>query len=135
LLNRFVRTYSFLPQVVSFTDAGLERDYRFCRALASFIKRDTGDTLDVGSEVELTHLQLEPTFEGSVSLEAEQGVIVTIYDGVSRAHEPEASPLSRIIENLNERFGFTLTEADRLHLDGMWQRTHQNPQDAYLLKA
>jgi hypothetical protein len=62
-------------------------------------------------------------------------VIVTIYDGVSRAHEPEASPLSRIIENLNERFGFTRTEADRLHLDGMWQRIHQNPQDAYLLKA
>ena len=38
-LGRFVRTYSFLSQVVSFTDAGLERDYRFCRALASFIKR------------------------------------------------------------------------------------------------
>jgi type I restriction enzyme, R subunit len=120
-LNRFVRTYSFLSQVVSFTDTGFERDYRFCRALSFFVKRDPGDTLDLGSEGELTHLQLEQTFEGSVSLEAERSVVVTIYDGVGRAHEPEASPLSRIIEKLNERFGLKLTEADRLHLDGIAQ--------------
>jgi hypothetical protein len=42
-----VRTYSFLSQVVSFTEVGPERDYRFCRALASFIKRDMDDTLDL----------------------------------------------------------------------------------------
>ncbi len=120
-LNRFVRIYSFLSQVVSFTDSGLERDYRFCRALASFIKRESGATLDLGSEVELTHLQLEQTFEGSVSLRSEQGVVTTIYSGTGRAHEPEASPLSHIIENLNERFGLNLTEADRLHLDGIAQ--------------
>jgi type I restriction enzyme R subunit len=120
-LGRFVRTYSFLSQVVSFTDAGLERDYRFCRALASFVKRPGGDTLDLGSEVELTHLQLEQTFEGSVSLGAEQGVVTTIYSGIGRVHEPEASPLSHIIQRLNERFGLKLTEADRLHLDGIAQ--------------
>ena len=100
-LGRFVRIYSFLSQVVSFTDAGLERYYRFCRALASFVKRPTGDTFDLGSEVELTHLQLEQTFEGSVSLGAEQGVVTTIYSGTGRAHEPEASPLSHIVERLN----------------------------------
>lgn len=118
-LERFVRTYSFLSQVVSFTDAGLERDYLFCRALASFVKRDAGASLDLGSEVELTHLHMEQTFKGSVSLEAEQGIVVTIYDGAGRAHDPEESPLSRIVEKLNERFGLKLTEADRLHLDGI----------------
>lgn len=97
-------------QVVSFTDAGLERDYRFCRALASFAKRPTGDTLALGSEVELTHVQLEQTFEG-VSLETERGVVTTIYSGTGRAHELEVSPLSHIIERLNERFGLKLTEA------------------------
>jgi type I restriction enzyme R subunit len=120
-LGRFVRTYLFLSQVVSFTDAGLERDYRFCRALTSFIKRDTADTLDLGSEVELTHLQLEQTFEGSVSLGSDQGVVTTIYSGTGRVHESEASPLSRIIDTLNERFGLKLTEADRLHLDSIAQ--------------
>jgi len=120
-LGRFVRIYSFLSQIVSFTDSGLERDYRFCRALASFVKRPAGDTLDLGTQVELTHLQLEQTFEGSVSLGSEQGVVTTIYSGAGRVHEPEASPLSHIIERLNERFGLKLTEADRLHLDGIAQ--------------
>jgi type I restriction enzyme R subunit len=120
-LTRFVRTYSFLSQVVSFTDIGLERDYRFCRALSAFVKRDAGASLDLGSEVELTHLHLEPTFAGSVSLEAEQGVVSAIYDGVGPQQEPEESPLSQIISKLNERFGLKLTEADRLHLDGIAQ--------------
>jgi type I restriction enzyme, R subunit len=75
----------------------------------------------LGSEVELTHLQLEQTFEGSVSPKAEQGAVVTVYDGAGRRHEHEPSPLSHIIENLNERFGLKLTEADRLHLDGIAQ--------------
>ena len=121
VLNRFVRTYSFLSQVVSFADVELEGDYRFCRALASLIKRESGDTLDLGSEVELTHLQLEQTFEGSVSLKAGQGVVLTVYDGAGGRHEHEPSPLSHIIENLNERFGLKLTEADRLHLDAIAQ--------------
>jgi type I restriction enzyme R subunit len=120
-LTRFVRTYSFLSQVVRFTDAGLERDYRFCRALSAFIRRDAGASLDLGSEVELTHLHMEPTFEGSVSLEAKQGIVTTIYDGVGPRQEPEASPLSQIISRLNERFGLKLTEADRIHLDGIAQ--------------
>jgi type I restriction enzyme R subunit len=120
-LTRFVRTYSFLSQVVSFTDPSLEHDYCFCRALSAFVKRDAGASLDLGSEVELTHLHMEPTFEGSVSLEAEQGVVIAIYDGAGSRQEPEASPLSRIISKLNERFGLKLTEADRLHLDGIAQ--------------
>ncbi|HZY64973.1 MAG TPA: RNA-binding domain-containing protein [Rubrobacteraceae bacterium] len=118
-LTRFVRTYSFLSQVVSFIDPELERDYRFCRALAAFVKRDAGASLDLGSDVELTHLHLEPTFEGSVSLEAEQGVVTAIYDGAGPRQEPEASPLSQIISKLNEGFGLKLTEADRLHLDSI----------------
>ena len=32
-LDKFVRTYAFLSQVVSFGDSKLERDYIFCRAL------------------------------------------------------------------------------------------------------
>ena len=120
-LGRFVRYYSFLSQVVPFGDATLERDYRFCRALAAFVGREAGGALDLGAEVELTHLQLEETFEGSLALEAEQGEVSAIYSGTGSRREPVSSPLSRIVENLNERFGLSLTEADRLHLDAVAQ--------------
>jgi predicted nucleotidyltransferase len=43
----------------------------------------------------------------------------TVFDGHGHAREPEEEPLSHIIETLNERYGLQLTDADRLHLDGI----------------
>ena len=37
-LTRFVRVYGFLAQIVKFTNVDLERDYIYCRALASLIR-------------------------------------------------------------------------------------------------
>lgn len=123
-LGRFVRYYSFLSQVISFGDTAMERDYRYARALSSLIRRGEagGATLDLGTEVELTHLQLEPAFEGSLSLKSDEGEVSAISDGHGPGTEkPEASPLSRIVDNLNERYGLNLTESDKLHFDGIAQ--------------
>ncbi len=46
MLTRFVRIYSFLSQVVSFTDVKLERDYLYCRALTRLLARPPGEGLD-----------------------------------------------------------------------------------------
>ena len=112
-LDRFVRTYSFLAQLVSFGDTKLERDYLYCRALGAFVRRDPGSSLDLGSEVELTHLRHEMTYQGSVSLTSDMGEVRTISDGMGRRQEPAEEALSQIITKLNERYGLKLTEADR----------------------
>lgn len=117
-LDRFVRTYSFLSQIVSFADTDLERDFVFCRALAAFVRQVRGETLDLGEDLALTHLRLEKRFEGSVSLENVTGEVNTIW-GEGRRHEPEAEPLSTIIERFNERYGTDWTEADRLFPDAI----------------
>ena len=90
-LDKFVRTYSFLSQVVSFGDSKLERDYIYCRALASRLRdQNTSTALDLGSEVELTHLRSEVTFEGSLSLDAETGEVKSIFgEGRGKQNEPE----------------------------------------------
>ena len=118
-LDRFVRTYSFLAQLVSFGDTKLERDYTFCRALAAFIRRDPGTTLDLGSEIELTHLRHELTFDGSVALTSDTGEIQTIFNPTGARSEPAEELLSAIIATLNDRYGLKLTEADRLHFEGI----------------
>ena len=86
-LTRFVRTYGFLAQIVSFTNPGLERDYQYCRALASFI-REGQIKIDLSSEVELTHLRHEMTFEGSISLPEGKGVVTTVSGGLGPAKTP-----------------------------------------------
>ncbi|MHB1576694.1 MAG: type I restriction endonuclease subunit R [Candidatus Dormibacteria bacterium] len=118
-LDKFVRTYSFLSQVVSFVDPKLERDYVYCRALASRV-RDASrvERLDLGEQVELSHLRTEVTFEGSLALEREVGEVQTIFgEGMGRKTEPELEPLSRIIDELNQRFGYDLNDQDQMLFD------------------
>jgi type I restriction enzyme R subunit len=119
-LNRFVRTYGFLSQIVTFTDTELERDYIFCRALSAFVK-DPADigSVDVGSDVELTHLRFEKRFEGSVSIDVDTGEVRTIFSGTGPQHEPEPESLSSIIERFNERYGTDWSDADRLFPDAI----------------
>jgi type I restriction enzyme, R subunit len=118
-LTRFVRTYSFVSQIAAFTDPALERDYVYCRALSSYL-RDTGtvERLDLGAEVELTHLRHQVTFTGSLALESDVGEVRSFFgEGKGRQEELELEHLSSIIEVLNERFGTDLTDVDKLLLD------------------
>lgn len=118
-LNRFVRIYAFLSQIVSFSDTDLERDYIFCRALAAFIPSTLGEAVDLGSDVELTHLRLEKQFEGSVSLDSDTGEVRTVFSGTGPQNEPDAEALSTIIERFNERYGTDWSDADRLFPDAI----------------
>ena len=114
-LGRFVRVYSFLSLVVPFRNADLERDYRYCRALAALIRgRPPGQGIDLGAEVELTHLRHEITFEGSIELPGGEGEVTTIYSGTGPLTDPDQERLSQLIARINERFGTDWTDEDRL---------------------
>jgi type I restriction enzyme R subunit len=131
-LDKFVRTYSFLSQVVSFGDSKLERDYIYCRALASRLRdQNTSTSLDLGSEVELTHLRSEVTFEGSMSLDAETGEVKSIFgEGRGKQNEPDVEPLSQIVDELNQRFGLKLDEQDQLLFDQFEETWLSDPEVA-----
>lgn len=118
-LDKFVRTYGFMAQIVSFADTKLERDYLYFRALATTLRdASTNERLDLGSEVELTHLRTGATFEGSLALSGDNGEVKSIFgDGRGKTVTPEPEPLSLIINLLNERYGTDLNEADQLFFD------------------
>jgi type I restriction enzyme R subunit len=111
-LTRFIRTYAFLSQVVTFIDVKLEADYLFCKALSAFVRPAGQASLDLGSEVELTHLRTEKTFEGSLALDERHGEVSTIFSGTGRQVAPEEEPLSVIVARLNERFSTEWSERD-----------------------
>ncbi len=116
-LNKFVRTYSFLANLVSFGDTNLERDYLYCRVLATLLRSFRGGgSLDLGSEVELSHLRLEIiSKEAKISLAPNGGEVQTLFgDGPGRQGDPNRASLSEIIAELNKRFGLKLDERDRL---------------------
>jgi type I restriction enzyme R subunit len=118
-LTRFVRTYSFVSQIAAFADPALERDYVFCRALSLYLRdTETAERLDLGTEVELTHLRRQMTFRGDLSLTADVGEVRTFFgDGKGAQQALEMERLSNIVALLNDRFGMQLTDVDRLFFD------------------
>ena len=118
VLGRFVRTYSFLSQLVAFGDTKLERDYLYCRALTQLIREAPGTGIDLSDAVELSHLRIQQQFEGSIDLTTDTGEVSTLFGEGRGGQHPEEEPLSVIIERLNERHGMNLSEADRLFLFG-----------------
>lgn len=116
-LTRFVRVYGFLAQIVKFSNRALEGDYIFCRALARLIRGKPGEGIDLGDEVELTHLRHDKIFDGSISLTASEGEVQTIYSGDGRLVDPDEELLSEIIARINELHGTDWTDDDRLVFD------------------
>ena len=117
LLGRFISLYDFISQVVDFTDVKLERDYRYCRAFQARLPDQRAGRIDLGSQVELTHLRISETFRGSASLDHGNGEMTTVFDGEKGGQEIEPAPLSTIVETLNERFGTDFDENDQLFVD------------------
>jgi type I restriction enzyme R subunit len=128
VLGRYVGLYGFIAQIVAFTDADLERDYVYARALESRLPRSEAEGIDIGSEVKLTHLRTELQTEGSLILEEGKGDVKAIFSGRGPEHVPEKEQLSAIIDVLNERFGMKLTEADQLLFDQFEETWASDPE-------
>jgi type I restriction enzyme R subunit len=118
-LDQYVRAYSFLSQVVDFGDVALEALYLASRALIALLPADGGGRLDLGSDVELTHLRLEKTSEGDITPDHGIGELSAIYSGKGKEAGEDKEHLSAIIEVLNVRFGLALGTADQLFFDQM----------------
>ena len=117
LIGRYISIYGFIAQIVSFTDATLERDYVYARALEARLPRKDLDDINIGAEVKLTHLRTEQTSLGAIELDDGQGDVKAVYSGKGPQHVPEKERLSTIVEALNERFGMNLNESDQLLFD------------------
>lgn len=118
-LTRFVRTYSFVSQIAAFADPALERDFVYCRALSLYLRDSaTVERLDLGAEVELTHMRHQITFSGALSLTAEVGEVRSFFgEGQGNQQELDLERLSSIVAVLNDRFGTNLTDVDELLFD------------------
>lgn len=119
LLTSFVRTYSFLSQIMPFQDVSLEKLYSFGRFLLPKLpKTDYSERLKLNNEVALEYYRLQKLGEGDLVLEiqGEQSLTPTTEAGIS-VDKDEKERLSNIILVLNNKFGTDFTDADKLFFD------------------
>ncbi len=144
-LQAFLNLYAFLSQVIPYQDSDLERLYVFLRHLAAKLpRRKSGPAYRFDDEVRLEYYRLQKISEGSIAL---QGGEARRLDGPTEVGSgmarPQAVPLSRLVDALNERFGTDFNQADQLFFDqivaaaladdGVRQAAAVNPGDKFEL--
>ncbi len=119
-LRTWCNLYSFLSQIMPFSDSDFEKFYAYAKLLQTKLpKRDLSETLQLSDELAMEYYRLEKIASGSIELQKEDGELDGLTEaGIKRAKE-EKAPLSQIINVLNDRFGTEFTEADRLFFDQM----------------
>jgi type I restriction enzyme R subunit len=129
-LSGYVKVYSFLSQIIPYTDPELEMLYSFGRYLLPHLHIDRDTTvIKVGDEVELQYYRLERVFSSTIELqEGEPQYVKSPTDvGTGKAND-EKAPLSEIIKVLNDRFGTQFSEEDRLFFQQIKEKASKDDQ-------
>ena len=125
-LSDYVRLYSFLAQVLPFSDVALEKLYAFARQLRQMLPRTREELpLEIQQNIDMESYRIQQTGNGNVSLDSKgkAGALDPVDTKRTREKTPEElEALSRIIADLNERFGIELGPEHRLTLGRMMER-------------
>ena len=123
-LTDYARLYAFLAQVLTFADAELEKLYVFARYLRRLLPADRLELpREVQQNIDMESYRIQQTGNGKIALERRPGMLdpVSTKTGYGVDTE-ELETLSRIIAELNERFGLKLGPEHRVTLGQMMEK-------------
>jgi type I restriction enzyme R subunit len=123
-LTDYVRLYAFLAQVLTFADVDLEKLYVFCRHLRRLLPADREELpRDVQQTIDMESYRIQQVGSGRIAVDRKPGVLNPIGTKTTHASGPtEIETLSRIIAELNERFGSSLGPEHRVTLGQMMDK-------------
>ena len=123
-LRKYTRLYSFLAQILTFKDADLEKLHVFARHLRPLLPGDPGELpREVQQKIDMESYRVQKTASGDIALPRGAGVVDPRTTGIHQgAAEDEIETLSRIIAELNDRFGLNLGPEHRVTLSQMMER-------------
>jgi type I restriction enzyme R subunit len=115
-LSSYIRLYAFLSQLISFQDVDLERLYLFARLLIRMLRDDKERLLlNVAENVDLESYRVQQTSQGKIELARGEGWLSPLSElEMIEQDRSEQAELSKIIAEMNDRFGTEFDEGDRV---------------------
>lgn len=126
-IQSFIRMYSYISQISSFSEVKWEKSYVFLRFLNKKLPKRENERVSILDSIDLDSLRIQMMSETTLSLVEEQGEVYGISGESGKGmNEEEKVLLSDIIEKVNEVFGINLGEEDRITLDQIQTRLNSN---------
>lgn len=122
-LSEYLKKYAFIAQIISFSDSSLEKLYVFLR----FYRRKlpiTPETLpfEVLESIDLESIKIPKIGKTNIDLESADIMLEPIEGRDRGRNEDEETALSKIIKEVNERFGTDFNDEDRVILNNLTKR-------------
>ncbi len=113
---RYVKQYTFISQIMTFTDTSLEKFYLFAKLLLKQLPYQKKSLpLEVVEMIDMDKYRVQEEQNGSIVLVGEDGTLTpSADDGHRGGKEQEKETLKIIIQKLNEEYGIPFEEADRV---------------------
>lgn len=129
LVADYLRKYAFISQIITFKDLQLEKLFIFLKFLNKKLPRRIDELpYEVLEAVDMETYKVEKKQEASILLDNTEGVIYPMGGGNSgtmEVHE-EIDYLSKIIKEINERFGANFNAEDKVVLNNLSERLMKN---------
>ncbi len=126
-LSDYTRLYSFLSQIISFVDPDLEKLFVYSRLLLRRLPVERERLpLEIQQSIDLESYRLEQTSQGKIKLARGKGELKPENPLTDGTFETDMQALSRIIQELNQRFGTDFNDDDRLVIRQIEDRLFQD---------
>jgi len=127
-LGDYARLYAFLSQIITFTDADLEKLYQFGRLLLRKLPVNREQLpVEIQQNIDMDSYRLQQTSSGKLPLEKGTHPLEPLKEKQVFGPQPEQiEALSAILKDLNERFGTDFTDADKVIIEHLESRLNED---------
>lgn len=128
-IQKYIRMYGYLSQILTFEDIELEKSFVFLKYLNKKLPKRDRERVDISDDIELHSLRIQKIHESMENLEDNPAILSPPTFGSDLPDgEPEKDYLSAIVEMINQRHGSLLTEDDKVVLRRMEEEVQADPE-------
>lgn len=116
LVNRYIRSYGFMAQLMKFIDPDLERHYVFYKVLYKGLPY-TKETLpmEILDKIDLDKFRLQMSFEGNLKLQDDDTTLESSRIGdINKPHIDETKTVQELLQIVNEPWEGFLDQNDKI---------------------
>jgi len=126
-IQSFCRLYSYISQIIDFTEIQWEKLYVFLRYLNKKLPKGIRERIEIADSIDLDSLRIQMIGETKLYLDPKRGELEPMEEGASGGYDPPPQELlSVIIQRINEVYGIELSEEDKVDLEHVSERMKAN---------